>query len=432
MSGFSRQRPGDGQGCARTSEAARRPAVLVTVPGPAYSARVKTYRLRSLLPVLVLGACGGEAPAAVSPAGAPSVAIAAPPASDTPATPAAPAAPKPMLDLQMASLRAYVAAFNRHDSKAVAELYAPEANFIERGTPGNAGRAAIAANYQNYFDAYPDVTTAITRSWHWGDAALFEYVEGGTQTGQRIVLPPPPRRFDPIADGTDDGKAPERRSETPTGKKFGYVGASLLRFTPEGLVRVDMTYSDELTREVQSGWAPGALAKMPVRAVVAVPAVTDSWEMHQVGTSDAGQVKLLAAKASLYNKFSLHSEKDFLAALTDDVVLAAFDDPSDAKGKPAAAALLKDWTTTFADGVVDATEGWSVDGYVVVMGTFTGKQVGAWGPIKPTRSTFKTHFLDIVKLGKDDKVSRLWSYANNYELLQYLDYGAAAASAKKH
>ena len=339
----------------------------------------------------------------------------------------------------MASLRAYVTAFNRHDSRAVAALYAPEATFIERGTPGSAGRDAIATNYQNYFDTYPDVSTTITRSWHWGDAVLFEYVEGGTQTGQRIILPPAPQRLDPLSEVISSSEvAPQRQIAAPTGKPFGYLGASLLHFTPDGLVRQDMTYSDELTREVQSGLAPGSLGKMPVRPVVAVPAATDAWETHQVGNSDAEQAKLRAAKASLYSKFSLQSQKDFLAALTDDVVLAAYDDPKDAHGKKEAAALLKDWTTTFAEGVVDATAGWGVDGYVVLMGVFKGKHVGAWGPIKPTQSGFKTHFLDIVKVGKDDKVERLWSYANNYELLQYLDYkgaggaGGDAAGAKQH
>lgn len=398
---------------------------------------MKTYRLHALIALFTVAACGGSPPPPASAANsqvtdpAASSAASPAPAASAPSAPAA-TPPKAMFDLQLASLRAYVAAFNRHDAKAVAALYAPEAVFIERGTPGNAGPAAIAANYQNYFDTYPDVTTAITRSWHWGDAALFEYVEGGTQTGQRIVLPPPPQHLDPMADATEANAktAPDRESATPTGKKFGYVGASLLRFTPDGLVRQDMTYSDELTREVQSGWAPGMLAKMPVRPIIAVPAANDTWETHQAGAADGGQPKLLAAKASLYNKFSLNSEKAFLAGLTDDVVLAAYDDPKDATGKREAAALLKDWTTTFADGVVDAKEGWSVDGYVVLMGVYTGKHVGAWGPLKPTHSTFKTHFLDIAKLGSDDKLQHLWSYANNYELLQYLDYKSGAVASK--
>lgn len=332
-----------------------------------------------------------------------------------------------MYDLQLRSLRAYVKAFNRHDAKAVADLYGAGAVFIERGSPVSASADAIRSNYQNYFDTYPDVTTAITRSWHWGDAALFEYVEGGSQTGDRIVLPPPPQRFDPIS-GLIDDKAPSRKVLKPTGKKFGYVGASLLRFTPDGLIRLDTTFADELTREVQSGFAPGQLARLDVRTIVPVPPVTDAWETHKAAANDASQADV-GARTSLYKKFSLRSEKDFLAALSDNVVLSSFDDPKDAKGKPAAAALLKEWRTMFADGVVDATEGWRVDGYVVLLGTFSGKHVGAWGPIKPTQKPFKTHFLDILKLDKDEKVEQLWSYANNYELLQYLGYDSKADDA---
>ena len=38
-----------------------------------------------------------------------------------------------MLELQLRSLRQYVQAFNRHDAKAIAALYAEEAAFVERG-----------------------------------------------------------------------------------------------------------------------------------------------------------------------------------------------------------------------------------------------------------------------------------------------------------
>ena len=118
----------------------------------------------------------------------------------------------------------------------------------------------------------------------------------------------------------------------------------------------------------------------------------------------------------------MQSEKDFLAALSDDVVLSPYDDPKDATGKREAASLFKDWMKTFSDGVVNATEAWSVDGHVVLLGTFTGKHVGAWGPLKATNKTFKSTFLDIARVNKDDKIERVWTYANNYELLNHLGY----------
>lgn len=297
----------------------------------------------------------------------------------------------------MKSLHDYVRAFNKHDAKAIAALYAPEAVFIERGDQLSAGFDAIESDYRVYFQAFPDATTAITRSWHSGDTVLFEFVEGGTNTGKN-------------------------RTHKPTGKRFGYVGASVLKFKPSGEVQTDTTYADELTKEVQTGWAPAALAKLEVRPVVPVPAATDSWEVHKVTDKNADQGKVAAARKSLYTSFSLGSEKDFLAALSDDVVLSPYDDPKDAKGKREAASLFKDWTKTFSEGVVNATQSWSVDGYVVLQGTFSGKHTGAWGPLKPTNKAFKSSFLDLARLNKDDKIERVWTYANNYELLKYLGY----------
>ena len=70
--------------------------------------------------------------------------------------------------------------------------------------------------------------------------------------------------------------------------------------------------------------------------------------------------------------------------------------------------VLARWRVPF-----EAVHGWR---------TRNRNHVGAWGPVKPTKKTFESHFLDIVKVGKDDKVERVWSYANNYELLRHLGY----------
>lgn len=312
-----------------------------------------------------------------------------------------------MFDLQMRSLQEYLRAFNAHDAKAIAALYTDDAVFHERGEFVSAGVGSIEANYKEYFDAFPDAATSITRSWHHGDSVVFEYVEGGTHTGPQ-------------------------RAHKPTGKRVGYVGASWLEFASDGRVKKDTTYSDELTKEVQAGWAPGALAKMKVRPLIPVPPATHAWEVHKLPAQDA-KTKASAVKRSLYSELTLRSERDFLGALSEEVVLMPYDDPADAKGQKEAAALFKEWARSFADGSVEAVEGWAADGYFVVVGTYSGKHVGEWGPVKPTNKTFTSHFLDIAKVGKDDKVERVWSYANNYELLKHLGYRkteAVADSAK--
>jgi hypothetical protein len=259
------------------------------------------------------------------------------------------------------------------------------------------GSTSIESNYRGHFEAFPDATTTITRSWHKADTVLFEYVEGGTNTG---------------AHGT----------QKPTGKKVGYIGASVLQFTPNGRVKRDTTYYDELTMEVQAGWAEGPLAKLEVRPVIAVPAARSDWEVHQISANDVGQTKLVALRKSLYSSVAMRSEKDFLAALGDDVVLAAYDEPKDVIGKRDAATLFNGWTKTFAEQSVTVDEAWTVDGHVVLLGTFSGKHVGPWGPLKATNKPFKSHFLDITRVSKDDKVERVWTYANNFELLKHLGY----------
>jgi ketosteroid isomerase-like protein len=319
------------------------------------------------------------------------------PSSGAIATPPPPPAVAPsMFDMQLKSLRDYVSAFNRHDAAAIAALYAEDAVFMERGEFASVGEA-ITANYQRYFDAFPDCTTAISRSWHKGDLVAFEYTEGGTNTGPH-------------------------RSHKPTGRKVGYVGASVLQFNAKGLVTKDRTFYDELTMEVQAGWAKGPLARFEVRPVVSVPPATSTWEVHQVTNADVGQPRLFALTKSLYSSFQMRSQDDFLAPLGDNVVLTPYDDPKDAVGKPEAARLFNGWRRVFSAGVVNAEESWEVDGHVLLLGTFTGTQVGAWGPLKATHKTFTSHFLDIARVGKDDKVERIWTYANNYEILRDLGY----------
>jgi ketosteroid isomerase-like protein len=321
-------------------------------------------------------------------------------ASVAPATTTAPAAssaaPLSMFDRQLKSLHDYVTAFNRHDAAAIGALYDEDAVFMERGEFTSIG-GAITDNYQRHFEAFPDCTTAITRSWHKGDLVVFEYAEGGTDTGPH-------------------------RSHKPTGKKVGYVGASILQFNAKGLVKKDSTYYDELTMEVQAGWAKAQHAKLEVRPVSPVSPATSTWEVHQVPSIDGDQPKLLALGKSLSSSFQTRSEKDYLAALSDDIVLARYDEPKDAVGKADVARLFNSRLKVFSASAVNAEEGWTVDGYVVIVGTLSGTQVGAWGPLKATNKSFKSHFLDIARVSKTDKVERVWTYANNYEVLRDLGY----------
>ena len=321
---------------------------------------------------------------------APSTTGAASSASTDAAPPPPTAAKESATEVQTKWLRAYAENFNKHDADAIARMYTADAVFVELGTEGgeSKGTAAITADYKTIFDGFPDVKVAVTRSWHMGDVVAIEFVEGATGTGD------------------DDSK-----------KRFGYVGASLLWFDASGMVKRDQTYYDDLTIDVQLGWVKPPLSKLEVRPVREVPAFSGSWEQH-VATGSADEKKIVAVREKLYSKLlTPNSEKEFLDILTDDVVLAEYDDPKDAKGKQGVAEVFKDWGKTFSNMKIESTHTWPCGEYVIFEGTFAGKHTGPWGPLKPTNKEFNSHFLDVTRITKDGKVDRIWTYASSAEIL---------------
>jgi ketosteroid isomerase-like protein len=300
------------------------------------------------------------------------------------------------LDLQTKTLVDYVTAFNAHDARAVAKTYTSDAVFAELGDQGgdSKGEAAILADYTEIFEGFPDAKIAITRSWHMGDTVLVEYVEGGT------------------AKGGGEADEAEQRS-------YGYVGARLLWFDAAGLVKREQTYSDELTTEVRLGWAQQGLEKLEIRPLVQVPAFTGTWEQHRAnGSTEENQ--LVAIRQKLYTKLTTSAEQDYLDLLTEDVVLAAYDEPRDANGKQEISAVFRQWKTMFSEIKMDATHTWACDDFAIFEGVFSGTHSGPWGPLQATNKHFASHFLDVARITKDGKIDRIWTYANNGELLTHL------------
>lgn len=294
------------------------------------------------------------------------------------------------VEAQTKWLRAFAESFNKHDAAAIARLYTADAVFVELGTEGgeSKGTAAITDDYRTIFDGFSDVKLAVTRSWHMGDVVAIEFVEGASGTG-------------------DD--------DTP--KRFGYVGASLLWFDEAGHVKRDQTYYDDLTIDVQLGWVKPPLSKLEVRPVREVPPFTGTWEQH-VATGSADEGKIVAVRDKLYSKLlTPTAEKDFLDILSDDVVLAEYDDPKDATGKKGVSEVFKDWHKTFSNMKIESTHTWPCGEYVIFEGTFAGKHTGPWGPLKATNKDFNSHFLDVTRITKDGKVDRIWTYASSAEIL---------------
>ena len=294
------------------------------------------------------------------------------------------------LQKQTKWIRAYVEAFDKHDAEGVAALYTPDAVFVELGVDGgeSKGTEAITRDYKTVFEGFTDVKASVTRSWHMGDVVALEFVQGGT------------------------GMA-----EDETEKRFGYVGASLLWFDENGKVKRDQTYYDDVTIEVQLGWAKPPLSKLEVRPVATVPPFSGTWEQH-VATGATDEKAVMAVREKLYSKLlTPNAEKEFLEVVADDIILAEYDDPKDAVGKAGVGEVFRDWHKTFSNMSIEATHTWPCGEFVIFEGTFTGKHTGPWGPLKATNRAFNSHFLDVTRITKDGKVDRLWTYASSAEIL---------------
>jgi ketosteroid isomerase-like protein len=314
-----------------------------------------------------------------------------------PATPVAKPAPKAdPYEVQTKWLRSFADSYNTHDLDKLGRLYTDDAVLVELGAQGleSRGRARVVLDYKSIFDAFPDAKMAITRSWHVNDIVVFEYIEGGTNTAD-----------------VEGVKA--------TKKPYGMVGASILWFTPDGLVKREQVYSDEMTMEHQTGMLDPTLAKIEVRPLIKVPEFTGTWEQHRA-RGDANEAGITKIREKLYTAFEMSSDREFLAMMTDDIVMAAYDDDKDSVGKAEVGAQIHTWIKMIANLKFDAELSWGCDGYAIVQGKFSGKHVGPWGPIKPTQKEFTTHFLDISRLTKDGKVDRMWTYASNAELLHHI------------
>jgi uncharacterized protein (TIGR02246 family) len=68
---------------------------------------------------------------------------------------AEPAAPDPAMAAVAPSARAFLEAFNRHDAKAVAALWATDGEYIDESGKRFAGREAIEKEYSKFFTANP-------------------------------------------------------------------------------------------------------------------------------------------------------------------------------------------------------------------------------------------------------------------------------------
>src|ERR687894_1068287 len=117
-------------------------------------------------------------------------------------------------------VQAWVAAYNRRDAHAAAELYHEDAtNFQVALSDPTVGRQAILEGLLSFFHAFPDNFTHPENLFEDGEWAMLEWFGGGTWRGEFA------------------GMAPNRRSFTLRGCGFFHV--------PDGKILYQRGYFDK-------------------------------------------------------------------------------------------------------------------------------------------------------------------------------------------
>jgi steroid delta-isomerase-like uncharacterized protein len=340
----------------------------------------------AMLVTVPISACVGEGDAVPPPqASPPQPLVAAGPPSAEPLPPLpAPEPPKPpLIDLQKQAVAARGAAMNAHDARKFSELYALDATVDEYGLGEAKGREAIAGGLQKAFDGFPDFKIGVSKVFVKNDVLAQEWVITGTHAG-------------------------EFNGAKPTNKTIGVRVASVLTFTPEGLIKTERRYWDTSTLLSQLG-----LMTAPARPVAARPSGEPEWYVAK-GTPE--EDKLVEVAKAIGGAFERKAEAEFLSALSENVSWSNVIQPKDIRGKASAKQFFGMFTAAFPDAKFSSDALFGVDDVVVSESSMTATHAGPLGPLKPTKKPVTMHGLDIMVV-KDGKLASGSTYSNSLELL---------------
>lgn len=345
---------------------------------------------------LTVGACGGDEVKPQPAVPQPVVTTTPPPVE--PAPPPPKEEPKPSLaELQKKSSEGIGMALNAHDAKKVASFYTDTAIVKLPGMPDIVGRDAIAAMWQRSFDAVSNAKSMASRVFVKGDVVVAEWAWAGTHSGDMMGV-----------------KATE--------KPVGALGADVMWFTPEGLVKEQHTYFDMSTIMSQIG-----ASKQKGRAA---PAIPTSAPQVVVSLNGVEETKNVETVNKMWAAFEKKSDADFVASVTDDLTWDDLTMPEAMKGKAAGKKFFAEITKAFPDLKSTPANAWGIGDFVVAEGVMTGTQKGAFMGIPATKKAINLHGLDIVQFNKEGKVVKGTSYGNGFEMATQLGLVPPPGAAK--
>jgi ketosteroid isomerase-like protein len=336
-------------------------------------------------------ACGGaEPPPPAPPPPPPPPAETAPVASAAPTdTTPPPAPPKPaMSDMQIAGLKAAVAAMNAHDPKAVGAGFTSDAVIKSAPNPDLSGRDAIVAAWTQNFAVMPDMQIGVSRVLQKGNVAVITWAFAGTDSGAGLM-----------------GK--------PTKRPVGHEGSSVLWFSDDGLVKEEHDYADQGVTKAQLDPKAKAGTFRPV------PTVSNAMQAV-VSTGGPDEDALLAQGNKIYTTIDTLKINDILAFMTEDTTMTDYTTPAPTKGIKALKAMMGGLLKAFPDlHQMPLTNQWAIGNYLVTEGVMQGTQKGPLGPIPASKKALAEHFIDIATL-QNGKIATVETYQNSIEMLTQL------------
>ena len=312
---------------------------------------------------------------------APAASVSANAATIMPSASAAPA-PKPtMAELQSKANKAILEAWNGHDPKKVAAVFAPDGVLKVAGMPDVKGRDAIANDAQLAFTGFPDFKVAYSNLWNKGNVQVAEWTITGTNSG-------------------------EWQGQKATGRPMGVSGVSVVTFDDDGLVKEEHRYFDAPTiaQQLDPKAKDGTF-----RPVAKLPASTDT----HVAKDDAAT---LGKVNEVYAAIDTDKVDNVLALFHDDAAIDDFTTPATSKGKKANKDMLTTIFTAFPDAKQTNAMQLVSDGWVISEGVLNATQKGALGPIKASNKPVTIHYVDFWQV-KDGKVISGRTYSNSMETL---------------
>ncbi len=290
------------------------------------------------------------------------------------------------------------------------DCYAKDATseFVDSGMPPASGNAAIMEEHKGIAAAFPDRTSAV-------EVLLINGHQGASVA---------------LLTGTNSGAMKTPAGEMPaTNKKMGLQVAHVVHFSEDGKTGDKETFYQDMGEMMgQLG-----MSKAPVRAAEDKP-----WHDPEIviAKDDDTEKKNLESGKALMDAFNKRDWKAMGDQFDDKLVWSEQGVAKDFTGKAATLKSLEGLAKAFSDVKFSSDAMWAAGDYVAWQGTMSGTNDGAapeMGLAKPTKKPVSLKFFQLLKYGKDGKLTNSYGFWNSGAMAMQLGLmpPPAAPPAKK-